>query len=40
MALKAYDNIMVMGDFNIDVNKDEAIGQDKLEVFVRHFQFN
>ena len=22
-----------MGDFNIDINKDEAIGHDKLDVF-------
>ena len=24
---------MVMGDFNIDINKDDAIGHDKLDVF-------
>ena len=22
-----------MGDFNIDINKDDAIGHDKLDVF-------
>ena len=22
-----------MGDFNIDINKDDAIGRDKLDVF-------
>ena len=32
MALK-YDNIIVIGDFNIDVHKDEGIGYDKLDVF-------
>ena len=32
-ALNTYDNIIVMGDFNIDINKDEAIGHDKLDVF-------
>ena len=28
-----YDNIIVMGDFNIDINKDEAIDYEKLDVF-------
>ena len=32
-ALNKYDNIIVMGDFNIDINKDDAIGHDKLDVF-------
>ena len=32
-ALNRYDNIIVMGDFNIDINKDDAIGHDKLDVF-------
>ena len=32
-ALNTYDNIIVIGDFNIDINKDEAIGHDKLDVF-------
>ena len=32
MALNTYDNIIVMGNFNIDVNKDEGIGH-KLGVF-------
>ena len=33
MALKEYDNIRVMGDFTIDVNKGEGIDHDKLDVF-------
>ena len=33
MALKAYHNIRVIGDFTIDVNKGEGIGHDKLDVF-------
>ena len=37
MALNTYDNIIAMGDFNIDVNKDEGIGQDKLDVFCKIF---
>ena len=32
-ALNKYDNIIVMGDFNIDINKDDAILHDKLDVF-------
>ena len=28
-ALNRYDNIIVMGDFIIDINKDDAIGHDK-----------
>ena len=32
-ALNRYDNSIVMGDFNIDINKDDAIGHDKLDVF-------
>ena len=32
-ALNRYDNIIVMGDFNIDINKDDAIDHDKLDVF-------
>ena len=32
-ALNTYDNIIVMGDFNIDVNKGEGIGHDKIDVF-------
>ena len=32
-ALNTYDNIIVMGDFNIDINKDDAIGYYKLDVF-------
>ena len=32
-AVNTYDNIIVMGDFNIDINKDDAIGHDKLDVF-------
>ena len=31
-ALNTYDSIIVMGDFNIDINKDETIGH-KLDVF-------
>ena len=30
-ALNTYDNIILIGDFNIDINKDEAIGQDRLD---------
>ena len=26
MALNTYDNVIVIGDFNIDANKDEGIG--------------
>ena len=33
-ALNTYDNIIVMGDFNIDINKDDAIGHYKLDVFL------
>ena len=32
-ALNTYDNFIVMGDFNIDINKNEAIGHEKLDVF-------
>ena len=32
-ALNTYDDIIIMGDFNIDINKDDAIGHDKLDVF-------
>ena len=32
-ALGTYDNITVMGDFNIDIKKDETIGHDKLDDF-------
>ena len=32
-ALNTYDNIIVMGFFNININKDGAIGHDKLHVF-------
>ena len=32
-AVNTYDNIIVMDDFNIDINKDNAIGHDKLHVF-------
>ena len=32
-ALNTYDNIIIMGDFNIDINKDEAIGYEKLDIF-------
>ena len=32
-ALNTYDNIIVIGDFNIDINKGEAIDHDKLDVF-------
>ena len=28
-----FDNIIVTDDFNIDINKDDAIGHDKLDVF-------
>ena len=32
-ALNTYDKIIVMGDFNIDLNKGEGKGYDKLDVF-------
>ena len=32
-ALNTYDNVILMGDFNIDINKDDAIGHDKLDFF-------
>ena len=32
-ALNTYDNIIVIGDFNIDINKGEAKDHDKLDVF-------
>ena len=32
-ALNTYDNIIIMGDFNIDINKDEAVGYEKLDIF-------
>ena len=32
-ALNTHDSIIVMGDLNIDINKDDAIGHDKLDVF-------
>ena len=32
-ALNTYDNIIVMGNFKIDINKDETIGNGKLDVF-------
>ena len=33
MTLNTNDNIMVMDDFNININKYEGIGYDKLDVF-------
>ena len=36
-SLNTYDNIIVMGDFNIDVNKNEAIGHNKLDIFCNTF---
>ena len=39
MALNTYDNIIVIGDFNIDVSKYECIGDDKLDVFCGTFSF-
>ena len=33
MAINTYDKILMMGDFNIDVSKDDGIGHDKLDVF-------
>ena len=32
-SLNTYDNIIVMRDFNIDINKNEAIGHSKLDTF-------
>ena len=32
-ALNTYDNIIVMGNFKIDINKDETIGNGELDVF-------
>ena len=34
---KTYDNIIVMGDFSIDINKNEAIGHNKLDIFCNTF---
>ena len=36
-SLNTYDNIIVMDDFNIDANKNEAIGHDKLDIFCNTF---
>ena len=33
MALNTYNNIIVMGDFNIDASKGEVIDHDKLDFF-------
>ena len=33
MATRTYENIVVMGDINIDTDDDEAIGQNKLSEF-------
>ena len=32
-SLNTYDNIIVIGDFNVNINQDEAIGDDKLDYF-------
>ena len=33
MALNTFDNIVVIGNFNVDINKDEDISHNKLDVF-------
>ena len=33
MVLNTYDNIIVMGNFNIHFNKDEGMSHDKSGVF-------
>ena len=33
MATRTYENIVVMGDINIDTDDDKAIGQNKLSEF-------
>ena len=40
MALSTYNNIIVMGGFNIDVSKDEGIGHYNIRRFLRYSQFN
>lgn len=32
MTINTYDNFIVMGDFNVDVNKDQRIVYKKLEL--------
>ena len=36
-AVNKYDNLIVMGDFNIDLNKTDCIGFGKLEDFWNNF---
>ena len=36
-AVNKYDNLIVMGDFNIDLNKTDSIGFGKLEEFCNNF---
>ena len=38
-ALNTHDIIIVMGDFNTDITKDEAIGHGKLDVFCNSLKF-
>ena len=36
-AINNYDNIIVMGDFNIDIKKESSVAYDKLEEFCDTF---
>ena len=36
-AINNYDNIILMGDFNIDIKKENSIAYDKLEEFCDTF---
>ena len=36
-AINNYDNIMLMGDFNVDIKKKNSIAYDKLEEFCDTF---
>ena len=36
-AVNEYDNLIVMGDFNVDLNKADCIGFGKLEEFCDNF---
>ena len=36
-AINNYDNIILMGDFNVDIKKQNSIAYDKLEEFCDTF---
>ena len=40
MALNQFDNIIMMGDFNIDVKNGEDIDLDKIDVFCDTLNLN